>query len=105
MFKDLRQHTRLPIPKYYARGIFHLINGDQEYHYVRANDVCVSGVGLDLPSKVKRGSEVKLRYTSPDWRTELSGTVMWCERDDRVGVSLRAYENYRVGVRLNPVNA
>lgn len=105
MFTDSRTNARLPIPKYFTGGAFHLVDGEREYHYIRANDVCVSGIGLDVPSPLERGSQVKVRYTSEAWRADLDGTVMWCVRSDRVGVSMRTYQNFRVGIRLNPHNA
>lgn len=104
MFTDSRSNARLPIPKYFTGGAFHLVDGEREYHYIRANDVCVSGIGLDVPSPLECGSQVKVRYTTEGWRSDLDGTVMWCVRSDRVGVSMRAYQNFRVGIRLNPSN-
>lgn len=100
MFTDSRAHTRLPIPKYYTGGSFHLIEGEREYHYIRANDVCEAGIGLDVPSPLEPGVTVKVRYTADGVRAEINGTVMWCVRADRVGVSMRSYQNYRVGIRL-----
>ncbi len=105
MFNESRGNIRLPIPKYYTGGSFHLIDGEREYHYIRANDVCVSGVGLDVPSSLDRGKTVKLRFAMEGWRADLDGIVMWCARADRVGVSMRSYENYRVGIRLDPTHA
>ena len=106
MFKDSRTHTRISVPKYYTGGSFHLIDGERKYHYIRANDVCVEGIGLDVPSSIERGAQVKVCFTSAGWRTDLDGTVMWCSREDRVGgVSQKSYPNYRVGIRLNPDNA
>lgn len=102
MFSDSRMHARLSIPKYYTGGSFHLIDGERKYHYIRANDVCMAGVGLDLPSEVKRGTQVKVCFTSEGWRADLEGTVMWCDRADRVGVSKQSLQNYRVGIRFNP---
>ena|SRR3990172_4345403 len=102
---ESREHRRVPIPKYYAGGNFHLLEGEREYHYIRANDICVSGIGLDIPSALSRGSRVKVRYNSSGWRADLEGTVMWCERMDRVGISKSSYENYRVGIRLDPRKA
>lgn len=105
MFTDSRAHARLPIPRYYTGGSFHLMDGEREYHYIRANDICETGIGLDVPSPLERGSTVKVRYTSEGWRADVEGTVMWCVRADRVGVSMRSYQNYRVGIRLNGENA
>ena len=59
MFSDNRIHARLSVPKYYTGGSFHLIDGERKYHYIRANDVCVAGVGLDLPSAIDSGKQVK----------------------------------------------
>ena len=105
MFSDSRMHARLSVPKYYTGGSFHLIDGERKYHYIRANDVCVAGVGLDVPSAIERGKQVKVCFTSEEWRADLDGTVVWCVRSDRIGVSKQAYQNYRVGIRLNPNNA
>jgi hypothetical protein len=105
MFNESRMHARLSIPKYYTGGSFHLIDGERKYHYIRANDVCLAGVGLDLPSTIEPGSQVKVSFTAEDWRTDLDGTVMWCERADRIGVSKQAYQNYRVGIYFNPDNS
>lgn len=105
MFNDNRMHERLSVPKYYTGGSFHLVDGDRKYHYIRANDVCVAGVGLDLPSAIDRGKQVKVCFTSQEWRADLEGTVMWCERADRIGVSKQSYQNYRVGILLNPNNS
>ena len=106
MLNDNRMHARLSVPKYYTGGSFHLIDGERKYHYIRANDVCIEGIGLDVPSAIERGSQVKVCFKSEGWRADLDGTVMWCERSDRVGgVSLQAYPNFRVGVRLNPDNS
>lgn len=105
MFSDNRTHARLSVPKYYTGGSFHLIDGERKYHYIRANDVCVAGVGLDLPSAIDRGKQVKVCFTSQEWRADLEGTVMWCERSDRIGVSKQSYQNYRVGILLNPENS
>jgi len=105
MFSDNRTHARLSVPKYYTGGSFHLIDGERKYHYIRANDVCVAGVGLDLPSAIDRGKQVKVCFTSQEWRADLEGTVMWCERADRIGVSKQSYQNYRVGILLNPENS
>lgn len=106
MLSDNRMHERLPVPKYYTGGSFHLLEGDRKYHYIRANDVSAEGVGLDIPSPIERGTQVKVSFTSQGWRTDLDGTVMWCQRADRVGgVSQQSYQNYRVGIRLNPENA
>src|SRR3569832_344679 len=85
MFSDSRAYARLPIPKYFTGGAFHLIEGEREYHYIRANDVCETGIGLDVPSPLERGMPVKVRYTSDGWRTDVEGTVMWCVRADRGG--------------------
>lgn len=104
MFSDSRAYARLPIPKYFTGGAFHLIEGEREYHYIRANDVCETGIGLDVPSPLERGMSVKVRYTSDGWRTDVEGTVMWCVRADRVGVSMRSYQNYRVGIQLGTEN-
>lgn len=104
MFSDSRAYARMPIPKYYTGGSFHLIEGEREYHYIRANDVCETGIGLDLPSPLERGASVKVRYTSEGWRADVGGTVMWCVRADRIGVSMRSYQNYRIGIRLNAEN-
>lgn len=106
MFKDNRMHARLAVPKYYTGGSFHLIDGERKYHYIRANDVCIAGIGLDVPSSIERGRQVKVCFTSEGWRADLDGTVMWCARADRVGgVSQKAYPNYRVGIRLSPGNS
>jgi len=105
MFSDSRAYARMPIPKYYTGGSFHLIDGEREYHYIRANDVCEAGIGLDVPSPLERGVTVKVRYTTDGLRTDVHGTVMWCVRADRVGVSMRSYQNYRVGIRLNAETA
>ena len=105
MFNDNRMHARLSVPKYYTGGSFHLVDGDRKYHYIRANDVCVAGVGLDLPSAIDRGKQVKVCFTSQEWRADLEGTVMWCERADRIGVSKQSYQNYRVGILLDPNNS
>ncbi|MEJ2553390.1 MAG: hypothetical protein P8079_05075 [Gammaproteobacteria bacterium] len=105
MFNDNRAHVRLSVPKYYTGGSFHLIDGERKYHYIRANDVCVAGVGLDVPSAIERGSQVKICFTSRNWRADLEGIVMWCERSDRIGVSKQSYQNYRVGIQLDPENA
>jgi hypothetical protein len=105
MFSDNRTHARLSVPRYYTGGSFHLIDGERKYHYIRANDVCVAGVGLDLPSAIDRGKQVKVCFTSQEWRADLEGTVMWCERADRIGVSKQSYQNYRVGILLNPENS
>jgi len=104
MFSDSRAYARLPIPKYFTGGAFHLIEGEREYHYIRANDVCETGIGLDVPSPLERGMPVKVRYTSDGWRADVEGTVMWCVRADRVGVSMRSYQNYRVGIHLSTEN-
>src|SRR3569623_1537384 len=101
MISDSRANARLPIPKYFTGGAFHLIEGDREYHYIRANDVCESGIGLDVPSPLERGMPVKVLYSSDGWRTDVEGTVMWCVRADRVGVSMRSYQIYRVGIHLS----
>lgn len=105
MFSDNRMHARLSIPKYYTGGSFHLIDGERKYHYIRANDICVTGIGLDVPSAIERGTPVKVCFTSEGWRADLDGTVMWCARADRIGVSKQTYQNYRVGVRLNSENS
>jgi len=106
MFRDNRTHARLTVPKYYTGGSFHLIDGERKYQYIRANDICVEGIGLDVPSSIERGKQIKVCFTSEGWRTDLDGTVMWCERADRVGgVSQQAYQNYRVGIRLHPDNS
>lgn len=105
MFNDNRTHSRLSVPKYYTGGSFHLIDGERKYHYIRANDVCAAGVGLDVPSAIARGTQVKVCFTSQNWRADLVGTVMWCERSDRIGVSKQSYQNYRVGIQLDPENA
>src|SRR3569832_493314 len=89
MFSDSRAYARMPIPKYYTGGSFHLIDGEREYHYIRANDVCEAGIGLDVPSPLARGVTVKVRYTTDSLRTDVHGTVMWCVRADRVGVNKR----------------
>lgn len=106
MFSDNRMHARLAVPRYYTGGSFHLIDGERKYHYIRANDVSIEGIGLDVPSAIERGAQVKVCFTSEGWRADLDGTVMWCSRADRVsGVSQQAYPNYRVGVRLNAGNS
>ena len=106
MFNDNRAHARLSVPRYYTGGSFHLIDGERKYHYIHANDVSVSGVGLDVPSAIESGSQVKVCFTSPGWRADLEGTVMWCSRSDRIGgVSQQAYQNFRVGIRLSPDNS
>ena len=105
MFKDNRTHARLSVPKYYTGGSFHLIDGERKYHYIRANDICIDGIGLDVPSSIDRGKQIKVCFTSEGWRTDLDGTVMWCERADRIGVSKQSYQNYRVGIFLNPNNS
>ncbi len=106
MSNDNRQHARLSVPRYYTGGSFHLIDGERKYHYIRANDVCVEGIGLDVPSAIEQGAQVKVCFTSGGWRTDLDGTVMWCARSDRVGgVSQKSYKNFRVGIRLNPGNS
>jgi hypothetical protein len=105
MFSDNRLHARLSVPKYYRGGSFHLIDGERKYHYIRANDVCAAGVGLDLPSAIECGKQVKVCFTSQEWRADLEGTVMWCERADRIGLSKQSYQNYRVGILLNPENS
>ncbi len=105
MFTDNRSHARLSVPKYYTGGSFHLIDGERKYHYIRANDVCITGVGLDVPSAIDRGKQVKVCFTSQEWRADLEGTVMWCERADRIGVSKKSYQNYRVGIMLSPENS
>ena len=105
MFSENRIHARLSVPRYYTGGSFHLIDGERKYHYIRANDVCVAGVGLDLPSAIERGKQVKVCFTSQEWRADLDGTVMWCQRADRIGVSKQSYQNYRVGILLNPENS
>jgi hypothetical protein len=106
MFSDNRIHARLPVPRYYTGGTFHLIDGERKYHYIRANDVSIEGIGLDVPSAIERGAQVKVCFTSEGWRADLDGTVMWCARADRVsGVHQQAYQNFRVGVRLNPDNS
>lgn len=103
MFSDNRIHARLAVPRYYTGGSFHLIDGERKYHYIRANDVSIEGVGLDVPSAIERGAQVKVCFTSEGWRADLDGTVMWCSRADRVsGVNQQTYPNFRVGVRLNP---
>src|SRR3569833_4189546 len=93
MFSDSRAYARMPIPKYYTGGSFHLIDGEREYHYIRANDVCEAGIGRDVPSPLERGVTVKVRYTTDGLRTDVHGTVMWCVRADRVCVSMRSYQN------------
>lgn len=106
MFSNNRIHARLSVPRYYTGGSFHLIDGERKYHYIRANDICIEGVGLDVPSAIARGAQVKVCYKSEGWRSDLDGTVMWCARSDRVGgVSRRPYPNFRVGIRLNPDNS
>jgi len=106
MFKDSRIHTRISVPKYYTGGSFHLIDGERRYNYIRANDICIEGIGLDVPSSIERGTQVKVCFTTTGWRTDLEGTVVWCSREDRVGgVSQKSYPNYRVGIRLNEENA
>ena len=105
MFSENRMHARMSVPKYYTGGNFHLIDGDRKYHYIRANDVSVAGLGLDLPSAIDRGTQVTVCFTSQEWRVDLEGTVMWCERADRIGVSKQSYQNYRVGISLNPENS
>jgi hypothetical protein len=105
MFNDNRMHARLSVPKYYTGGSFHLVDGERKYHYIRANDVCEAGVGLDVPSAIERGTQVKVCFTSQEWRADLEGTVKWCERSDRMGVSKQSYQNYRVGIQLNPDNS
>src|SRR3569832_1699529 len=105
MFSDSRAYARMPIPIYYTGGSFHLIDGEREYHYIRANDVCEAGIGLDVPSPLERGVTVKVSYTTDGLRTDVHGTVMWCVRADRVGVSMRSYQNYRVGIRLHAATA
>ncbi len=106
MFSDNRIHARLSVPKYYTGGSFHLVDGERKYHYIRANDVCVEGIGLDVPSPIESGSQVKVCFTSDGWRADLDGTVMWCTRADRVGgVSQQSYQNFRVGIRLSPGNS
>ena len=105
MFNDSRKHARLSVPKYYTGGSFHLIDGERKYHYIRANDVCVAGVGLDLPSAIEHGKQIKVCFTSQEWRADFEGTVMWCERADRIGVSKQSYQNYRVGIQLSPENS
>ena len=106
MFSDNRTHARLAVPRYYTGGSFHLIDGERKYHYIRANDVSVEGIGLDVPSSIERGAQVKVCFTSEGWRADLDGTVMWCARADRVsGVNQLTYPNFRVGVRLNGQNA
>ena len=102
MFNDNRMHARLSVPKYYRGGVFHLIDGEREYHYIRANDVSLAGVGLDLPSALEQNKQVKLCFTSPEWRADFEGSVMWCERADRHGVGTQSFQNYRVGILLNP---
>ena len=105
MFSDNRMHVRISVPKYYTGGSFHLIEGERKYHYIRANDVCIEGIGLDVPSAIERGAQVKVSFKSEGWRADLDGTVMWCTRADRVaGVSQQTYPNFRVGIRLNPDN-
>src|SRR3569623_2775983 len=105
MFSDCRAYARMPIPKYYTGGSFHLFDGEREYLYIRANDVCETGIGLDVPSPLERGMPVKVRYTTDGLRTDVQGTVMWCVRADREGVSMRSYQNYRMGIRLDAENA
>lgn len=103
---DHRMHARLYVPKYYRGGCFHLIDGERRYYYISANDVCVEGIGLDIPSPVEHGSRVEVGYKSEVWQAGIDGTVMWCARSYRVGrVSLKTYPNFRVGIRLNPDNS
>ena len=98
---ESREHLRVQIPKYFTGGNFHLMEGEREYHYIRANDICVSGIGLDVPSAIFCGSRVRVSYNSKGLKSDLEGTVMWCERDDRVGISKSPYRNFRVGIRLD----
>lgn len=102
---DTRQHPRTAIPKYFPGGTFHLIAGDRRYHYVRANDISQSGIGLDIPSSLPAGTSVRLRYISTNWRTDLDGEVVWCGAGELVGEGDAAYQNYRVGLSFASDNA
>src|SRR3569832_1133179 len=101
MFSDSQAYARLFFFFFFSGGAFHLIEGEREYHYIRANDFCETGIGLDVPSPLERGMPVKVRYTSDGWRADVEGAVMWCVRAGRVGVSMRSYQDNRCGIHLS----
>src|SRR3569832_1902164 len=77
MFSDSRAYARLPIPKYFTGGAFHLIEGEREYHYIRAIDVCETGIGLDVPSPLGRGGPGGGRGAAGGGRAGGGGAGMW----------------------------
>src|SRR3569832_1140217 len=50
MLSNSRAYARMPIPKYYTGGSFHLIDGEREYQNKQANDESETRNDHDVPS-------------------------------------------------------
>lgn len=79
---DKREHTRTSIPNQYKGGSFHISAGDERLHFVHANDISVSGMGISCTKELEPGTEVKLTFISPEWRTDVYAHVVWCHPHD-----------------------
>ena len=78
MSDERREHQRANLRRDDIPGTFYMIANGQRHPFVQANDVSVSGMGVELDTELSEKLEVSVGYLSDDFSVELTATVVWC---------------------------
>jgi len=104
VLRENREYERKPLHTPEEEGAF-FIEADGECHFFdKVKDVSVSGAGVQLPVPLAPTSHVILGFEQEDYRVQVQATVVWCHPIEGDPAATDTQQNYRVGIRFNPLD-
>ncbi len=100
MLED-RLEPRTQVEDFDFDNHFHIEVFDQEYALNQIHDVSISGTGIQIPSEIEPGTQVKLVYQTQDYMISVSGTAVWCNPIPLGGESNSPIPTYRTGIQFD----
>lgn len=80
-------------------GEFYIAVEDESYPVHKVKDVSISGIGVVLPRRVYKDTDVRLIFKADDLRLELEGRIVWCAEE-----SAPSSDSCQAGIEFSPAN-
>ncbi len=96
-----RQQPRTQVESFDPDSHFHIEVFDQEYALNQIHDVSISGTGIQIPSEIEPGTQVKLVYQTQDYVISVDGVAVWCNLIPLGAENNSPIPTYRTGIRFD----
>jgi len=104
MLRESRENERKPLISPDQEAAFFIESNGARYPFNKVKDVSVSGAGIQLPIPLAPASPILLGFDQGDYQVRVQATVVWCQPLEAENPSAANQQNFRMGVRFNPLD-